>query len=101
MSHAFAVPGDGRLQVGDVDEVVRLPPQLVVDHGRLRTNGGDHRHSHALSLASLHQPAEVTVTGEKDDVLHVGGHLEHVDGQLNVHVALDAAAAAVVGEFLH
>ena len=28
------------------------------------------------------------------------GHLEHVDGELDVHVALELAAAHGVGEFL-
>ena len=58
-------------QVGQVDEGVGLAAQVVGGHRRLRLDGGDHGHPHALALHRLDQPAEVAVAGEQHHVVDV------------------------------
>ena len=53
-----------------------------------------------LALQRFDQRAEVAVAGEEHDVVDVRRHLHGVDGELDVHVALDLAAAGRVGELL-
>ena len=72
--------------------LVGLPAQLVSDHRRRRLDRADHRHAQPLALHGLDQAAEVAVTGEQHDVIEVFGHLQDIDGQLDVHVALDLAS---------
>ena len=94
------VARDQRREFRELDEVVGLAAQLVGHHRRRGLDGADHRDAQAPALHRLDQAAEVAVAGEQDHVVKVLGHLQHVDGELDVHVALDLAAAHGVGEFL-
>jgi hypothetical protein len=46
-----------------------------------------------------HQPAEIRVTAEQDCVIKPRRQLQHVHRDLDIHVALHAAAAGRIGEF--
>jgi hypothetical protein len=50
--------------VNEIDELVGLPTQFVGDHRRLRSDGRDDGHTHALALQRLDQRAEVTIAGK-------------------------------------
>jgi hypothetical protein len=86
--------------VGEVDELVGLPAQLVGHHRGLRGDRRDHRDAHAPALHRLDEGAEIAVAGEQHHVVDVGGELERIDGELDIHVALDLAAAGRIHEFL-
>ena len=58
------------------------------------------RHAHAAALHRLDQRAEIAVAGEQHHVIDVRRDLHGIDGELDVHVALDLAAAGLVDEFL-
>src|SRR5581483_6454465 len=79
---------------------VRLPAQLVGDHRRLRGKRGNDGDPAPLPLNRLDQRAEVAVAREEHQMIDVLGHLHGVDGELNVHIALDLPAAGGVDEFL-
>jgi hypothetical protein len=87
-------------EVGEVQEDVGLPAQLVGDHGRLGADGGHHRHPEAAALQGLHQPPEVAVAGEQHHVVQVRGEVQRVHRHLDVHAALDPAAPGGVRELL-
>ena len=53
-----------------------------------------------LPLHGLDQRSEVAVAGEQNHVVDMPGHLHRVDRELNVHIALDLAAAEKIDEFL-
>src|SRR5580704_14324963 len=91
---------DQRRQLGKLDEVVGLTAQLVGYHRRRGLDGANDRDAQSAALHGLDQAAEIAVAREQDHVVEVLGHLEHVYGKLDVHVALDLAAAHGVGEFL-
>ena len=91
---------DDVAQLVQFDEIVGLAAQFVGDHRRLAADGRDHRDAHALSLQAFHQRAEIAVAGEQHDVVDPGRKLHGVDRQLDVHVALDLAAALAVRVFL-
>ena len=93
-------PADLGLQFDDVEEMVGLPAQLVGDHRRLGRDGGNDGDAHAAPLHRLDQRAEVAVAGEQHHVIDVGRDFHGVDGELDVHVALDLAPAGLVDEFL-
>ena len=59
-----------------------------------------HRDAHALALDGLDQRTEVAVAGKQHHVVDVIGHFHGVHGELDVHVALDLAAAKRVNKFL-
>ena len=87
-------------EFGELDEIVGLSAQLIGHHRRRRLDGADDRDPQTAALHGLDQPAEVAVAGEQDHMVQMLGHLQDVDGELDVHVALDLAAAHGVGEFL-
>ncbi len=80
--------------------MIGLAAQFVGDHRRLAGQGRDDADLAALALHSLDQRAEVAVAGEQDEMIDVLGHLHHVDGEFDIHVALDLAPAGGVDEFL-
>ena len=47
----------------------------------------------ATALQGVHQRAEVAVAREQDYMVDIGGELEGIDGELDVHVPLHLAAA--------
>ena len=53
-----------------------------------------------LALHGFHQRAEIAVAGEQHHVVDRAGDLHGIDRELDVHVALDLAAAGLVDEFL-
>ena len=77
-----------------------MPPKLVGDHRGLRPDGRHDGDADTFALHRFDQPPEVAVAGEEHDMIELFGHLQHVDGQLDVHVALDLASTGGVGEFL-
>jgi hypothetical protein len=89
---------DDVAQVGQVHEVVGLAAQVVAGHRRLALHRRDHGDAAALALHGLDQGAEVAVAREQHQVIDGLGHLQHVDGDLDVHVAAPALAALAVGE---
>ena len=88
------------LQLDEVGEDVGLAAQLVGDHRRLAGDRGNHGDPHAAALNGLDQGAEVAVTREQHHLVDVLGELHGVHGELDVHVALDLAAAGGVDELL-
>jgi hypothetical protein len=51
-------------------------------------------------LQGFDKGTEIAVAGEDHIVVYDVGEFERIDGELDVHVALDLAAAGCVGEFL-
>ena len=94
------VAADLRLQRDEVGEHVGLAAQLVGDHRRLGRDGRDHGDADAAALHGFDQRAEVAVAGEQHDLVDMLGELHGIDRELDVHVALDLAAAGLVDEFL-
>src|SRR6266568_4813923 len=86
------------LQFDDVDELVGLAAQLIGDHRRLRRGGGDHTDAHPAALHRFDQRAEIPVAGEQHHVIDVTGKFHGIDGELDIHVAFDLAAAGLVDE---
>ena len=94
------VAADLLAHLDDVGEDVGLPAQLVGDHRRLRRDGRNDRHPHAAALHRLDQRAEIAVAGEQHHVVDMGREFHGIDRELDVHVALNLAAAGLVDEFL-
>src|SRR5215470_9657767 len=92
------VAADLRLQFNDVEEHVRLPAQFVGDHRWLSRDGRDHGDAYAAALHGFDQRTEIAVAGEQHHVIDVAGDLHRIDRELDVHVALDLAAAGLVDE---
>ena len=88
------------LQFHEVGEDVGLAPQFVGDHRRLARNRRDHGDADAAALHRFDQRAEIAVAGEQHHLVDMLGELHGIDRELDVHVALDLAAAAGVDEFL-
>src|SRR6201999_2878127 len=88
------------LQLDQVGEHVGLAAQFVGDHRRLARDGRDHGDADAAALHGLDQRAEIAVAGKQHDLVDMLGKLHRIDRELDVHVALDLAAAAGVDEFL-
>src|SRR5665213_2943417 len=91
---------DLRRQVLQFDKAVGLAAQIVGGHRGRGAYRRDDRHADTAPLHRLDQPAEIAVAGEQDSVVHVLSHFEHVDRQLDVHVALDPAPPQRIGELL-
>src|SRR6266478_7170764 len=89
-----------RGEILELDEIVGLPAQIIRDHGRRGTDRRHHRYAYPLTLNRLDEPPEITVAGEQDGMIDVLSHLEHVDRQLDINVALYPAAPHRVGELL-
>ena len=94
------VAADLVLQLDDVDELVGLAAQFVGDHRRLRRDGRHHDDAHAAPLHRLDQRAEIAVAGEQHHLVDMRRDLHGIDRKLDVHVALDLAAAGLIDEFL-
>ena len=92
------IAADLGLQLDDVDELVGLATQLIGDHRRLRRGGRDHADAHPAALHRLDQRAEIAVAREQHHVVDVAGEFHGVDGELDIHVAFDLAAAGLVDE---
>ncbi len=93
------VAADLGLQLDEVGEDVGLAPQFVGDHRRLARNRRDHGHADAAALHRFDQRAEIAVTGEQHDLVDMFGEFHGIDRELDIHVALDLAAAGGVDEF--
>jgi len=93
------VAADFRSEMDDVNEFIRLPPQFIRHHGRLCGVGGDDGHADALALDCFDKGAEIAIAGKKHDMVKMLGHLHGVDGEFNVHVSFDLAAAEGIHEF--
>ena len=76
---------------------ISLTAQFIGDHRRVRAYGGDHGYPHAPTLHCVDQFAKITIAGEQNDVIKTIGHLEHIDGKLDIHVAFDFSTARRVG----
>ena len=87
------VAADLGLQLDDVEEDVALAAQFVGHHRRLGRDGRHHCHAHALALDRLDQRAEVASPENSTKSSTVLADLHRVDRKLDVHVALDLAAA--------
>jgi len=83
-----------------VEEGIRLAPQLIGDHGGLGADGGDHGHPDPAPLHRFDQPAQIAVAGEDHHMVEMRAEVEHVDRHLDVHAALDPAPPGGVGELL-
>ena len=94
------IAADLGLQFHEIDELVGLAAQLVGDHRRLGRDRRDHGDAHALALDGFDQRAEIAVAGKQHHLIDMIGQLHRVDGELDIHVALDLAAAAGVDELL-
>ena len=88
------------LQLGEIGEYIGLAAQFVGEHRRLAGNRRDHGNPHAAALHRLDQRAEVTVAREQHYLVDMPSQLHHINRKLDMHVALDLAAAARVDEFL-
>ena len=94
------IAADLILEIGKVDELIRLPAQLVGHHRGLGLQRGDHAHPAPLRLQGSHQSAEIAVAGKQYDVIQVVNEAHGIDAELDVHVALDLAPAERVRELL-
>ena len=98
---ARRVAADELLEIGQVDELVGLPSQLVGDHRRLGLQRRDDADALALLLQGRNQTAEIAVAGEKYDMIEELGETHGIDGELDIHVAFDLAPAeASVNSFV-
>src|SRR5882724_7156819 len=82
------VAHNARGEILELDEIVGLPAQIIRDH---RRRGADRRHdryANALTLHRLDESPKITIAGEQNSMIDVLSHLEHVDRQLDIHVAL-------------
>src|ERR1700722_13060212 len=95
-----ALAHDHRLLPLERDEIVVLAPQLVGDHGRLRPNRGHDADAASFFLCGLDEAAKIAVAGKDHDVIHGLSQFHHVDGELDIHVALYAPPALAVRKFL-
>ena len=91
---------DDAAQCLKLNELVRLTAQFISDHRRMRTRRRDNRDAFTLALYGINHATEITVAGEKHDMVDARRKLHRVDGKLDIHIAFDAAAALRVGEFL-
>src|SRR5207247_140024 len=87
-------------EILELDEIVGLPAQIIRDHGRRGTDRRYHRYTNPLTLNRLDEPPEITVSGEQDGMIDVLSRREHVDRQLDIHIALYPAPPHRVGELL-
>src|SRR5665213_3521312 len=94
------VAAELRLQFDQIGEDIGLAPQFVGDQGRLAGNRRDHGDPDAAALHSLDQRAEIAVAGKQHDLIDMFGEFHGIDRELDIHVALDLAAARGVDEFL-
>jgi hypothetical protein len=58
----------------------------------------DYADAHPTALHRLDQRAEIAVAGEQHHVVDVAGEFHGVDGELDIHVAFDLAAAGLVDD---
>lgn len=87
------------LEVLQIDELVRLPSQIIGG----AFDRGDHSDTHAETLNRLNKRSEIAGAGKEDHVIDgigVAGHGEHVDSDFDLHAALHTLAALIVGVFL-
>jgi hypothetical protein len=87
-------------EVVELDEEVGLPAQFVGDHRRLRLDRADDAHLDTPALQRLDEPTKIAVTGHQDDMLDRAGDLHGVDGDFDVHVALELATSGALTELL-
>lgn len=95
-----AVAGNEFRKAVEVDKLIGLAAQLIGDHRRARDNRADDADAHALALRGLKQAAEIAIAGKKDDMVDLVAHFHHVDGELDVDIALDLLAALRIDELL-
>src|SRR4030081_3422008 len=79
------IAADSGLQIRQIGEHVRLTAKLVGNHWRLDGNRGDHRDANTASLHGFDQRAEISVAGEKHDVIDAVGKLHPIDSKLDAH----------------
>ena len=91
---------DFRLKILQFDEIIGLAAQFIRHHGRLRAHGADYGDAQALVLHRLDQAAEIAIAGEQHDMIQNRRHFDHIDGQFDVHIALNFALPGGIGEFL-
>ena len=94
------IAADLGLQGDDVDELVGLAAQFVGDHRRLRRDRRNHDDADAAPLHRLDQRAEIAVAREQHHLVDMRRDFHGIDRKLDVHVALDLAAAGLIDEFL-
>ena len=97
--HQYGAPRDV-LQLDDVDELVRLPAQLVGHHRWLCRDGRYYRYPNPTALHRLDQRAKIAVAGEQHHLVDMLGDLPGVDRKLDIHVAFDLAAAGLIDKLL-
>ena len=73
------IAADSGVQIRQISEHVRLPAKFVGNHWRLDGNRGDDRDSNTASLQGFDQRTEISVAGEKHDVIDAVGKLHRID----------------------
>lgn len=86
--------------MGEVDELVRLPAQLVRNHWRMGIQGRDHADPLAAALQRRGQTTESAIAREQDDMLHGIVELHGLHRQLDVHAASDPSSPGRVRALL-
>src|SRR4051812_11415614 len=96
----MVIAHDARREILQFDETVGLTPESVGDHRWGGANRRNHRYPNTPALHGPDGSSEGPVAREQNGVIDVLGHFEHIDRQLDIHVALDAAPPHRVGKFL-
>src|SRR5215469_7395395 len=89
-----------RGEILELDKIVGLPAQIIRDHRRRGADRRHYRYANPLPLNRLDESPEIPVAGEQDGMIDVLRHLEHIDCQLDIHVALYPAPPHRIGELL-
>jgi len=83
-----------------VDVASDVPAQLIGDHRWLGLQGRYHADPTPAHLHGSNQRTEIAVPREYHDVVQMLDQAHGIDGQLDVHIAFDLAAAERVRELL-
>ena len=87
------VATDPAPKLGHIGEDVGLAPQFVGDHGGL-TDIEETTVTRTPRRCTVHQRAEIAIAGKQHNLIDMFGEFHRIDRKLDIHVALDLAAAA-------